>query len=120
MRRDWDRPIASAKLEAGTQALAVRRLTVTVVDRNREPWRGVWWLGIHFAGSVDALPSSGQTLGTVTKGQILSALVSNQAVLALTGPDGQFVVDVSASAVTRYPHIAVLGGGVSVGSVTWT
>lgn len=114
-----DRARRSVGISVGDEAANVRRFTIQVRNRARNPVAGVHLVRIWISASEHGAPGGTQTLSLVT-GTLFQTIASNQAVEILTDSTGKLVLDVTVTgAATRHIEAVVIGEPDGSGEIAW-
>ncbi len=111
VRHHFDRPVASVKVEAGTEAADTRAFTLQVVDRRGKDWPGRWFVAWFITptegGDADATDN---TVGALTAGTAWQTVTADAAYVSLSDANGLVAFDLTVvGAGTRYLYAAVVG-----------
>lgn len=109
----WD-----ASMAAGAEASNVRRITIQLVNRKREPIAARVPMTVLIATSRSGAPSNSQTV-SVAAGVTLDTYTANAALLILTDGDGKIQLDVTVSGAATRWITAVVPGWAAETSFDW-
>lgn len=100
-----NRPIASVRLTAGTQAGNARTFTGQVIDRRGASMSGRWVVLVTVAATDGGAPSATDNTLSVTAGSLLETVTADACVRVMTAADGTFAFSLTlggSGARTRY------------------
>lgn len=110
----WD-----VRISAAAESTNVRRVTIQLVNRAREPVAARVPLTVLIASTQSGTPTNAQTVSVVS-GTLYATYTTNAALLILTDSDGKIELDVTvAGAATRW-ITAVVPGWAAELAFDWT